>query len=419
MIHEWIYWTILLFIIADFAFEQWLDYLQYKTYDHPIPQKLSDVYSKETVEKQKAYHKEYYKFEFKHEILMFILTLTIFGSKFLGTLDLWLRMHIHKEFWITFAFFSIMIIVSFIIGLPFKYYETFVIEQKYGFNTTTHKTFIMDIIKSFMLGILIGTPLLWLIFQFYQSTLELFWLYSWLIIMVFVLFFNLFYTKLIVPIFNKLNPLPDGELKESILAFCNKVNFPLKEIAVMDASRRSTKGNAYFSGFGKNKRIVLFDTLLNQLTNDEIVAVLAHEIGHYKHKHIIKSLILGFLQIGLTLFILSLFIHSRELSLALGSNQASFHLGIIAFGILYTPFSTIISIFFNWLSRKNEFQADNFAAQNFSGMALISALKKLASANYSHLTPHPLFVKIHYSHPPLKERIEFIEQNSNYESMHH
>jgi len=196
--------------------------------------------------------------------------------------------------------------------------------------------------------------------------------------------------------------------------FCKQVNFQVKDIYVLDASKRSKKANAYFTGFGKNKRIVLFDTLINQLSTEEIVAVLSHEIGHFKHKHILKSFLIITLQLALTMFILSLFIRNIELSKALGANVPSFHLGIIAFGILYSPFSSIISILLNHISRRNEQQADKYSVKYGQSANLISALKKLASVNYSHLTPHPLYVKIYYSHPPIKERINFMK---NYESL--
>lgn len=411
MIHEFLFWIILTFLILDFIFEQWLERLQYKSYDYPIPEDLADIYTAETVEKQKLYHKEHYRFGLKHDYIFFFLTLLIFSFQVPGKFDTWLRMYIENEFLLTLSFFAISGTLFFIIGLPFQYYETFVIEQKYGFNTTTLKTFITDNIKSIFLTIIIGVPLLWVIFSFYQSAGEYFWLYTWIIITAFSLFITFFYSKLIVPLFNKQSPLPDGELKESILNFCKQVNFPIKEIYVLDASKRSKKANAYFTGFGKNKRIVLFDTLIEQLTKEEIVAVLSHEIGHFKHKHILKSFVLNSLQIALTLYILSLFIHSNELSKALGSEIASFHLGIISFGILYSPISTVISIFFNYFSRKNENEADKYSAKHQQAVYLISALKKLASNNFSHLTPHSLYIKIHYSHPPIKDRIRLLSHH--------
>jgi len=405
MIHFYIYIIIIAFIIADFIFEQWLERLQYKSYDYPIPDNLQNIYDSETIQKHRQYHKEYYLFETKQEVLTFLITLAVFAFQLLGKLDNFLRSYIENEFLLTLSFFVIVSFIAFIINLPFSYYETFVIEQKYGFNTTTKKIFITDIFKTLAISIVIGVPLLWSIFSFYKHTTEYFWLFAWLVIMIFSLFITFFYSKLIVPLFNKQTPLPEGELKTAILEFCRKANFTVKNVYIIDASKRSKKANAYFTGFGKNKRIVLFDTLLNTLSTEEIVAVLAHEIGHYKHKHIIKGFILNSLQMLFTLYILSLFINNVYLSMALGSKQASFHLGIISFGILYSPISLIISILFNYVSRKNEFQADKFAAKYGLSNQLINALKKISALNYSHLTPHPTYVKINYSHPPLRERI--------------
>ncbi len=412
MIYEYLYWIILIFITIEFVFEQIMERLQYKSYDYPVADELKDIYSQETLEKQKAYHKEYYRFELKHDYLFFILTIIVFAFQIPGKLDMYLRNVIENEFILTFSFFSISGFIFFLIGLPFQFYETFVIEQKYGFNTTNLKTFVFDILKSLLLSVLFGVPLLWIIFKFYQTSGEYFWFYTWIVITIFSLFIMFFYSKLIVPLFNKQIPLPDGELKDAILQFCNNVNFPVKEIYILNASKRSKKANAYFTGFGKNKRIVLFDTLIQQLSNDEIVAVLSHEIGHFKHKHILKSFVLNSLKLAISLFILSLFIHNDYLSKALGSQKASFHLGIISFGILYSPISNLLSIFSNYLSRKNEKQADNFSVIHGKALHLISALKKLASLNYSHLTPHSFYVKVNYSHPPISERISFIKDNN-------
>jgi|YNPMSStandDraft_2_1061718.scaffolds.fasta_scaffold07676_2 STE24 endopeptidase len=414
MISEYLYWIILLFITVEFLFEQILERLQYKSYEYPIPDELKDIYSSEEIEKQKSYHKEYFRFETKHDFIFFILTIFVFAFQLPGKLDIWLRTFIDSDFLLTLTFFAIFGLIIFILGIPFQYYEIFIIEQKYGFNTSTIKTFVTDILKSIFLSIIIGIPLLYAIFNFYQFSGEYFWLYTWIVLTSFSLFITFFYSKLIVPLFNKQTPLPNGELKEAIMNFCKQVNFQVKDIYVLDASKRSKKANAYFTGFGKNKRIVLFDTLINQLSTEEIVAVLSHEIGHFKHKHILKSFLIITLQLALTMFILSLFIRNIELSKALGANVPSFHLGIIAFGILYSPFSSIISILLNHISRRNEQQADKYSVKYGQSANLISALKKLASVNYSHLTPHPLYVKIYYSHPPIKERINFMK---NYESL--
>jgi len=404
-----VYSIILLLLFASFIFDLWMDRLELKSYSFPIPEELKDVYDAETLEKQKKYHLEHFHFSWKQNVLFFFITFTVIAFRGLGWYDTFLRSNFDNEFLITLTFFATFGMAYLILGLPFSYYETFVIEQKYGFNTSTHKTFWLDMLKSLLISIIFGLPLLWAIFNFYQKTGNLFWLYAWIIIILFSLFITFFYSKIIVPLFNKQTPLPDGELKEAIFAFCKKVNFPLKEVYILDASKRSKKANAYFTGFGKNKRIVLFDTLIEQMSKEEIVAVLAHEIGHYKKRHIVKSMFMGFIQTGLMLFMLSLFINVPLFSQALGAEIPSFHIGIVAFGILFSPLSSIISIFFNYYSRSNERQADLFAKIHGQSEALISALKKLSAQNYSHLTPHPIIVKLSYSHPPLLDRIKLLQ----------
>ncbi|MGQ9847050.1 MAG: M48 family metallopeptidase [Bacteroidales bacterium] len=404
-----VYLAILSLLVASFIFNLWINRLEYKSYFFPIPDELKDIYDAETLEKQKKYHLEHFNFSWKQDILFFIISFTVIAFKGLGYIDSLLRLHIENEFLITLSFFAFFGIVYFIVSLPFSYYETFVIEQKYGFNTTTIKTFWLDIAKSLLLSIILGLPLLWAIFTFYQKTGTYFWLYAWVIVIVFSLFITFFYSKIIVPLFNKQTPLPDGELKDAIFDFCKKVHFPIKEIYILDASKRTKKANAYFTGFGKNKRIVLFDTLIEQMSKEEIVAILAHEIGHYKKKHIIKSMFLSFIQIGLMLYTLSLFINVPVFNKALGAEIPSFHIGIIAFGILFSPISSVLAILFNYFSRINEKQADLFAKKHQQATHLITALKKLAAQNYSHLTPHPIIVKLNYSHPTLLDRIKLLQ----------
>jgi STE24 endopeptidase len=260
------------------------------------------------------------------------------------------------------------------------------------------------------MSLLLGGAILSLIVWFYQFAGENFWIYAWVLVAVFSLFMNLFYAKLIVPLFNKQTPLEDGELKSAIEKYAQQVGFTLNNIFVIDGSKRSTKANAYFSGFGSQKRITLFDTLLNDLETDEIVAVLAHEVGHYKRKHIIFNLTSSILLTGFTLYILSLFINSSILSEALGVSIPSFHIGLIAFGILYSPISEITGLLMNYVSRVFEYQADNFAKETFAAKPLITSLKKLSKNSLSNLTPHKAYVFMHYSHPTLLERIENLEK---------
>jgi STE24 endopeptidase len=310
---------------------------------------------------------------------------------------------------ISLIFFGIIGLASDLINIPFSWYDTFIIEKKYGFNTMRLRTFITDHIKSWFLVLLIGIPVLGLITWFYYKTGSFFWLWAWALITAFSVFMNLFYSELIVPLFNKQTPLEAGSLRNKIEEFATKTGFRLKNIFVIDGSKRSTRSNAYFSGFGPKKRIVLFDTLLKELAEEEIVAVLAHEIGHYKKKHVLMTLLFSFILTGLMLFLFSLVVNHPGLSMALGAESPSFHLGLIVFGILYSPLSLLIGLASNFFSRKNEFSADKFVRENYDPEYLSDALKKLSVKNLSNMMPHPVYVFFHYSHPPLLKRLENLE----------
>jgi STE24 endopeptidase len=273
----------------------------------------------------------------------------------------------------------------------------------------TIRTFITDHIKSWFIAILVGVPVLGLITWFYYKTGKNFWLYAWGLITLFSVFINFFYSDLIVPLFNKQVPLPEGPLRTMIEAFAKKTGFKLRDIYIIDGSKRSTKANAYFSGFGPKKRIVLYDTLQKEFSDEEIVAVLAHEIGHYKKKHVLMTLFSSVILTGFMLFLLSVIINNPILSSALGARTTSFHMGLIVFGILYSPLSLIIGLLANYISRKNEFAADRFVKENYNPGLLAEALKKLSVKNLSNMMPHPAYVFFHYSHPPLLQRLEKLE----------
>jgi STE24 endopeptidase len=308
------------------------------------------------------------------------------------------------------VFFGILFIVYDLISIPFEWYDTFVIEERFGFNKTTIKTFILDKLKGYLLTIIIGGLLLSVIIYIYQFTPKYFWVIAWGVITFFSLFMSMFYSELIVPLFNKQTPLPEGELRTEIENFAQKTGFKLKNIFQIDGSKRSTKANAYFSGLGPKKRIVLYDTLMDKLTTQEVVAVLAHEVGHYKHKHTLKSMLISLPATLLMFYLLGLFLDSNSLAQSLGGQTANFHLNIIVFGILYAPVSLIIDLGGNILSRKFEYQADNFANKHGYGNELISGLKKLSATSLSNLMPHPLHVFLHFSHPTLYQRIKNITQ---------
>ncbi|MCM4154459.1 M48 family metallopeptidase [Gramella sp. AN32] len=391
-------------IIISFVLDKILDAINARHFNDPIPAELDDVYDQTEYEKSQNYKKERFKFGLISSTFSILLTLGFIFLDGFEFVDDIARSYSENNIVIALIFFGIIMLVSDLIMLPFSYYSTFVIEEKYGFNKTTMKTFIFDKLKGLLMMAFIGGGILALIVWFYELAGENFWWYAWILVSVFSIFMNMFYAKLIVPLFNKQTPLEDGSLRNKIEAYARKVGFKLDNIFVIDGSKRSTKANAYFSGFGKEKRITLYDTLINDLEEEEIVAVLAHEVGHYKKNHIIINLIVSILTTGFTLWLLSLFVGNPILSKALGVETPSFHIGLVAFGILYGPISEITSLIMNYLSRKFEYQADDFASSTYNGNALISSLKKLSKNSLSNLTPHKAYVFWHYSHPSLLQR---------------
>ena len=295
--------------------------------------------------------------------------------------------------------------------LPFEIYDTFVIEEQYGFNKTTPKTFIADKIKTLILSAILGGGLLSLIVWLYTILEGNFWWAAFLVSISMSLIMTLFYSQIIVPLFNKQTPLQEGELRDEIEKFAQKSDFEVTNIYVIDGSKRTTKANAYFSGMGKKKRIVLYDTLIEELTTPEIVAVLAHEIGHYKKRHTLKNFVLAAIAMLIQLYVLSLALTSTTMAEAMGLMQPAFAVSMIAFGILYTPIDMLTGLFMNSVSRKAEYEADNFAAKYQLGKELISALKKISVKSLSNLTPDKLYVKFHYSHPTLLQRIQAIKKD--------
>ncbi|OBX25900.1 STE24 endopeptidase [Gelidibacter algens] len=400
-----LFYIIIAIIIIDFVVDKILDALNAKHYNDPIPEELSDVYDQEDYQKSQRYKATNYKFGLITSTFSIVLTLTFLGLDGFEFVDTIARSYSDNTIVIALIFFGIIMLGSDILNTPFSYYQTFVIEERFGFNKTTKATFIFDKLKGLLMMAIVGGGILALIIWFYDVTGTYFWLYAWALVAVFSIFTNMFYARLIVPLFNKQTPLEEGELRDKISGYANSVGFNLDKIFVIDGSKRSTKANAYFSGFGSEKRVTLYDTLVNDLEDDEIVAVLAHEVGHYKKKHIIFNLIASLLLTGLTLFILSIFISNPLLSHALGVEIASFHVGLIAFGLLYSPISELTGFVMNHYSRKFEYQADDYAKNTYNSEPLVSSLKKLSKNSLSNLTPHPAYVWVHYSHPTLLERI--------------
>lgn len=400
-----IFYILIGIIIINFIIDQILDNLNAKNFDAPLPDELKDVYPEDEYRKSMEYKKTNHRFSTITSIFSLLVTLAFFffeGFKWVNDIATNIS---DNPIIVGLIFFGIIMIGSDIINTPFGYYKNFVIEEKFGFNKMTKATFFLDKIKGLLMMAIVGGGILALIIWFYHIAGPGFWLYAWGLVAVFSLLMNMFYAKLIVPLFNKQTPLEAGSLRNKIEAYGNKVGFKLDKIFVIDGSKRSTKANAYFSGFGSEKRVTLFDTLINDLEEDEIVAVFAHEVGHYKRKHIISNLILSTLLTGFTLWLLSFFVSSPELSAALGVEVPTFHIGLIAFGILYTPISEITGLLMNVLSRKFEYQADNYAKETFAAEPLVTSLKKLSKNSLSNLTPHPAYEFYHYSHPALIKRI--------------
>ncbi|MEL0645509.1 M48 family metallopeptidase [Olleya sp. Ti.3.14] len=405
-----LFYILIAIITISFLIDNILDALNAKHYNDALPSELQDVYDDAEYKKSQRYKATNYKFGLLTSTFSLLLTLGFFFFDGFAYVDQIARQLTEHSILITLIFFGIIMLGSDVLTTPFSYYKTFVIEEQFGFNKNTRKTFILDKIKGWFMTIFIGGLILGALTWFYQTTSSKFWLYAWMLITVFTVFVNLFYSRLIVPIFNKQSPLENGSLRTAISDYANTVGFNLDKIYIIDGSKRSTKANAYFSGFGSEKRVTLYDTLVNDLNEDEIVAVLAHEVGHYKKKHIIFNLTTSVILTGFTLYILSLLIGNPMLSEALGVATPSFHIGLIAFGILYSPLSEITGLLMNWFSRKFEYQADNYAKTTYKSEPLITSLKKLSKNSLSNLTPHPAYVFMHYSHPTLLERIKNLRQ---------
>jgi STE24 endopeptidase len=405
VIYNTIFWVIIGVLLFGYLLEQWLDRLNLKFTIPELPDELKGIYDEDEYRKSQNYKRDNTRFSFISSTLSLLLMGVIFFLGGFGWLDSWLSGIISNYILFVLAFFGILALAGDILSTPFDLYSTFVIEERYGFNRTTKKTYILDKIKGWLLGAVIGGGLLALITWIYMLTGTWFWIIVLGVVTLFSVFMNMFYSNLIVPLFNKQTPLEEGSLRSKIEDFAKKADFRLDNIYMMDGSKRSSKANAYFTGLGPKKRIVLFDTLVNDLSEEEIVAVLAHEVGHNKKKHTTTGLVISIFQTALTLYLFSLFVGMNSFAVALGGTEASFHLGLIAFGILYSPISTLLGLGTNLISRRNEYQADRFARENYNAENLISALKVLSKTNLSNLTPHPAYVFFHYSHPPLIQRI--------------
>lgn len=406
MNYTWLFWVIVAIIMADFVFEKILDILNRKSAGQPLPKEAEGIYDSEKYQKQQEYFIANDKFQTVTGLvglLEILLMLFTGGFAFVDSIALYFSSNAIIR---ALIFFAIISLASSIIEIPFSAYDTFVIEQRFGFNKTTVSTFIGDLVKNLLLTVIFGGLLITVLVILYTKLGFWFAPAGWCLMTVISIFINMFYSQLIVPLFNKQTPLEEGELRSEIEAFSEKAGFNLENVFVIDSSKRSTKANAYFIGLGPKKRIGLYDTLIEKLDKKEIVAVLAHEIGHYKKKHIVLNLILSIISSGIMFALMTLFLNNSQIAQVAGCTEASFHINMIIFFILYTPVSFILNIIVNILSRKHEYEADHFVKEMGLSKELSDALKKLTSENLSNLTPHPLYVAVNYSHPTLFQRLD-------------
>ena len=407
-----LYWLVIAIVLAEFVWSTVLTLLNIKASHGPVPDVLQGLYDEARYRKQQDYAMTNRKFSLISDLVSTLVTLAIFAFGGFGLFDAAARAVSGHPVVQALVFWGIFYLLSWVISIPFDLYRTFVIEQRFGFNRTMPGLFAADAVKSLLMNMLIMGAVLALCAWIYTLAPRWFWLIAWGAVTLFSLFMQYFYSQLIVPLFNKQTPLPEGELRDAIEAFAARVDFQLDNIYVIDSSKRSSKSNAYFTGFGRKKRVVLYDTLMEQLSTEEIVGVLAHEIGHYKHRHIILSSLEGFATNLLMFWLFSLFIGSEELAAAAGCQAASFHVNLAVFSLIYTPLSLLLDIATNVISRRHERQADAFAAAHGLGHAEASALKKMSAKSLANLTPHPLVVFTEYSHPTLAERVRALTQSA-------
>jgi len=401
--------ALVIIVVLAYIVESVLDNLNQSRARNPLDPKIAGLYDAQERERSISYSAEKNRFGFYSATYSTVVMVLALSYGWFATIDNWVRERIDNQIAISLAFIALLSIISWWLNLPFQLYSIFGIEAKYGFNKITPKTFITDAIKGSILATIIGGTLLTAVLWLYQRLEGSFWIFAWTLVSGFSLLMFMFGTTLILPLFNKLKPVEDGELKREIEKYCASQGYSLGRLFVMDGSKRSTKANAFFSGLGKSKTIVLFDTLIEKLSTKEIVAVLAHEIGHYKRKHTLSMFIFSNIQTFATFALLGWLLGYPELSTALGADQPSFHLSALAFFILFTPLSIVLGLINNSWSRHNEYQADTFAKETYDVAPMRSALKKISTDSLANLSPHPLYVAFNYTHPPLLQRLNNLD----------
>lgn len=387
------------------------DILNMKAAGAVLPVEFQDVYDQEAYEKSQNYLRHSTVFSLVAAAFELLILLVFWFAGGFNFLDSMVRGLDFSSLVTGILYIGILLFLQGLVSLPFSIYQTFVLEEKYGFNKTTPLTFVSDKLKGVLLGLLLGTPVLAGLLWFFENSGSLAWVWAWVAVAFFGFVLQYVAPTVIMPLFNKFTPLEDGELKSAIMGYAKSVDFPLSGIFVIDGSKRSSKANAFFTGFGKQKRIALFDTLIENHTVTELVAVLAHEIGHYKKKHIVIAMFLSIINMGIVFFLLSIFLNNRDLFDAFYMENLSVYASLLFFSLLYSPVEFVLSVVLQSLSRRHEFQADHYAVETYSeGSTLVEALKKLSRTNLSNLTPHPFYVFLNYSHPPVLQRIERIRR---------
>ncbi|GAB4504884.1 MAG: M48 family metallopeptidase [Anaerolineales bacterium] len=379
----------------------------------PLPPSARGIYDDEKYAKWLSYSLETTRHEMTVNTVMTTLLLALLAFGAFGTLARWTNAWFEHPLLQTLAFLGMFGLLYLLVSLPFSYYKTFVIEEKFGFNATTLRTFILDLLKSIALTIVLGGGVVSLLFFLYTTFIDRLWwfiLSAWAALSVLIALLFVLNTKVFVKLFNKLTPLPEGELRDEIEALAGRVGFNIRAISVMDASRRSTKLNAFFSGLGKTREVVLFDTLIEKLQREEILAVLAHELGHAVHKDAVRLLAIQIGIFGLYAALIGVILQSPSLAQAFGLSGVHFGFSLVLFSILSEPMDLLLSLPVNAISRRAEYAADAFAARLSGAQPILGALRTLAQENLANLVPHPLYVLLHYSHPPIPERLQAIRQ---------
>ncbi|MEW6073627.1 MAG: M48 family metallopeptidase [Planctomycetota bacterium] len=399
--------VVLLALLGEYALHLTADLLNLRALRPELPSEFRDVYDAARYRRSQEYTRVRTRFGFLPATVELAALLAFWLAGGFRWLDDLLRGLGRGPIVTGLLFIAALVLAKVALGLPIGIYSTFGIEARFGFNKTTPRTFVLDHLKGLLLTVVLGVPLVAAVLWFFTAAGGYAWLWCWLATTAFSLVIHFVAPTWILPLFNRFTPLEAGELRDAVLAYARQVSFPLAGLFVIDGSRRSTKANAFFTGFGRHKRVALYDTLVASHSVPELVAVIAHEVGHYRRKHIVKSLVLGIAHAGVVFYLLSIFLTHAGLFAAFGIENPSVHAGLVFFGLLFAPLDLVLSFFLQRWSRKNELEADAFARETTgSGGPLAAALKKLSADNLSNLTPHPFYVALHHSHPPLRERVE-------------